>query len=67
MNSSSNNSNPSWAIIGLGNPGIQFKSTRHNVGLRCIEKIAHHSKIDLKEKKNSILYGIGIIGGTSVF
>lgn len=41
------------AIIGLGNPDVKYKNTRHNVGFMVIDKILEKNKIVLGEKFNS--------------
>ncbi|MCF7908653.1 MAG: aminoacyl-tRNA hydrolase [Candidatus Omnitrophica bacterium] len=41
-------------IFGLGNPGIQYKQNRHNIGYRIVEKIAETENSSFKRK-----FGLG--------
>lgn len=50
------------AIIGLGNPGRDYKWTRHNVGFEVINKLAYDYNIDMNKEKYKALIGEGRIG-----
>lgn len=39
-------------IVGLGNPGIKYARTRHNVGAWLIERLCEHFSVSLSLKKN---------------
>lgn len=55
-------------IIGLGNPGNNYKNTRHNIGFMSVEKLAEKHGISLKfESKFNAFVGKGNICGESVF
>lgn len=39
-------------IIGLGNPGVQYHHTRHNVGFLALDAIAEHYRGEFSNKKS---------------
>jgi len=39
-----------WAVVGLGNPGRQYKDTRHNVGFIFLRKLAKEWKVRLRKR-----------------
>lgn len=45
-----------YLIVGLGNPGIQYERTRHNIGFEIIDKYIKKNKIVLNENKFSGLF-----------
>jgi PTH1 family peptidyl-tRNA hydrolase len=57
---------PEWMIVGLGNPGGEYKGTRHNVGFEVIDRIASQNKAKLDKGRSRALTGMANIGGVSV-
>lgn len=55
-----------YIIVGLGNPGRQYENTRHNIGFRCIDKLAEKYSISVLECKHKAIIGKGYIEGQKV-
>lgn len=53
-------------IAGLGNPGLSYKKSRHNAGFMALDVLAGRTKIKIKQKGFSALYGEGSIAGQKV-
>jgi len=53
-------------VIGLGNPGEQYRKTRHNAGFMVIDAISDTFAIALDKKKFDAEFGRGSIEGVEV-
>ena len=57
-------SNDLKLLVGLGNPGIEYDKTRHNVGFMVLEEIARKNNCSFRESKKlfgrTCEYGTGI-------
>lgn len=50
-------------VAGLGNPGKEYASTKHNLGFLAVDEIAVRAGIDLTKKKFRGSYGEGFLSG----
>ena len=55
-----------YLIVGLGNPGLSYRKTRHNAGFQALDKLADRLNVRIKTKGFSALYGEGKIDGERV-
>ncbi len=55
-----------YLIVGLGNPGIEYVATRHNMGFDMLTYISDRYNIPLRAKEGKALVGKGIVEGEKV-
>ncbi len=55
-----------FLIVGLGNPGDAYVTTRHNAGFMVLDEVAESFSISIEKKKFDVLFGRGLIEGSEV-
>lgn len=45
-----------YLIAGLGNPGVKYELTRHNIGFQVVEDFAKHLQVSLDSEKWNALF-----------
>lgn len=50
-------------IVGLGNPGLAYRKTRHNAGFQSVDRLAEKCGVKFNKKGFSAVYGEGLVGG----
>ncbi len=55
-----------WLIVGLGNPGEEYASTRHNIGFMTISALARRERLEFSGKRANARIAEGTIGGEKV-
>ena len=53
-------------IVGLGNPGLKYVGTRHNIGFSVLTGISDKYNIPINKKECKALTGHGVIAGEKV-
>ena len=53
-------------IVGLGNPGIEYQFTPHNLGFLAIDRIAEQHKVEVRNRQCRALTARAMIGSEQV-
>ncbi len=53
-------------IVGLGNPGIEYQFTPHNIGFLAIDLIAEQCKVEVRNRQCRALTARAVIGSEQV-
>jgi len=55
-----------FLIVGLGNPGLEYRYSRHNFGFMVLDALAEHWSVPLKKIKFKAVYGEDRFKGNKV-
>ncbi len=50
-----------WLIVGLGNPGLRYEKTRHNLGFMLVDYLAREFQTSVKREECRALIGRAVI------
>ena len=53
-------------IVGLGNPGLEYRFTKHNIGFEVVKALAKENNIKLNKRLHFSMAGKGRIAGEDV-
>jgi PTH1 family peptidyl-tRNA hydrolase len=56
----------SYLVVGLGNPGREYRNTRHNIGFLAIDALAKALGVSMGKVQSKALVGQGKIGSSKV-
>ena len=57
---------PDFLIAGLGNPGEDYRYTRHNAGFMVVDRLSEVYQIPLDQKRFTCRFGVGTVAGREV-
>lgn len=55
-----------FLVVGLGNPGDAYVTTRHNAGFMVLDEVAESFSISIEKRKFDALFGRGLIEDSEV-
>lgn len=58
--------NGTWMIVGIGNPGKKYETTRHNVGFQTVDVLSKKLGVPMRSRRFKTVHGIGSYAGNKV-
>lgn len=55
-----------YLLVGLGNPGREYRTSRHNAGFMVIDQLTADLGVKLTRVQNRALTGSGVMGGAKI-
>ena len=59
-------SEKNWLIVGLGNPGLRYEKTRHNLGFMLIDRLAQKLQTQVKREECRALIGRAVFDNQTI-
>jgi peptidyl-tRNA hydrolase, PTH1 family len=59
-------SEKTFLLVGLGNPGREYRDTRHNIGFMLMDKFANRLEVDFTRSQSKAIFTVGHYQGHKI-
>lgn len=56
-----------FVVVGLGNPGLKYELTRHNIGFQILDCFAQKNRLKFRSSKKDYNYSEGVMNSSDFF
>lgn len=56
-----------FVVVGLGNPGLKYELTRHNIGFQILDRFAQKNRLKFRSSKKNYNYSEGVMNSSDFF